>query len=291
MVELNTIYNEDCLEGMKRIENKSVDMILCDLPYGTTKNKWDSHIDLDRLWCQYERIIKDNGVIALMAQPPFDSTLAQSNRKLFKYKWYWKKESGTGHLNAKHQPMKNIEEVLIFTKGATSYTKNKDRRATYFPQMRTGYSSYEIQKGGLSDNYDKDYVDSPIVTKSNGERYPLSLIEFPRDREKLHPTQKPVALFEYLINTYTNIGDTVLDNCIGSGTTAIAAINTGRDYVGFELDEEYCNIANDRIVRHGLSTVGKRCFRCGDQPYKSKTDNYESQCLTCDEDFYGFEQF
>ena len=249
-MELNKIYNQDCLEGMKKIKDNSVDMILCDLPYGTTKNKWDSSIDLEELWKHYERIIKGNGIIALMAKPPFDSTLVQSNKKLFKYKWYWEKEAGTGHLNAKYQPMKSIEEILIFTKGATSYTKNYDRRAPYDPQMRTGYKNYEITKGGLSDNYDKDYTDEPIVTKSNGERFPLSLIKFARDKEKLHPTQKPVALMEYLIGTYTNKGDIVLDNCMGSGTTAIAAINTNRNYIGFELDEEYYKASIERINNH-----------------------------------------
>lgn len=243
----NEIIHGDCLDVMQQIDDNSIHMILCDLPYGTTKNKWDSSIDLKLLWSHYERIIKNNGVIALMAQPPFDSTVITSNKKLFKYKWYWQKEMGTGHLNAKYQPMKNVEEILIFTKGATSYTKNQDRKSPYFPQMRTGFSEYETQKGSLSDNYDKDYTDEPIVTKSTGERYPLSLIEFQRDKEKFHPTQKPVALFEHLVKTYTTEGETVLDNCIGSGTTALACINTNRDYIGIEKEWKYCEIANKRI--------------------------------------------
>lgn len=288
MLELNKIYNKDCLEGMKHIGDNSIDFILTDMPFGTTKNKWDSPINLEKLWKQYERVIKDNGAIALMAQPPFDSTLVQSNKKLFKYKWYWQKEMGTGHLNAKHQPMKNIEEILIFTKGATSYTKNPDRKSPYFPQMRTGFKSYEIKKGGLSDNYDKDYTDEPIITKSSGDRYPLSLLKIARDKEKLHSTQKPLELFEYLIKTYTKENEIVLDSCMGSGTTAVAAFNTNRKYIGFELDEKYYEVANERILK--ATMLNKDCVKCGEMLYKSELDDYAFQCFNCDEDFFEFEQ-
>lgn len=236
MIELNTIYNEDCLEGMKRIADKSVDMILCDLPYGTTRNKWDSIIPLEPLWKQYERIIKDNGAIVLTAQTPFDKILGVSNLKNLKYEWIWQKDGGTGHLNAKKMPMKDHENILVFYK----------RLPEYNPQMRQG-EPYAQKSGKGSSNYGEQ---TQVMTYNKGERYPLTTIKFNRDKNKLHPTQKPVALFEYLINTYTNEGETVLDNCMGSGTTAIAAINTNRNFIGFELDETYYNLSLDRIAKH-----------------------------------------
>ncbi len=237
MIELNKIYNEDCLEGMKRIPNKSVDMILADLPYGTTRNKWDSIIPLDLLWEQYNRVIKDNGAIVLTAQTPFDKVLGCSNLKHLKYEWIWQKDAGTGFLNAKKMPLKDHENILVFYK----------KPPTYNPQMRTGFKPYTTTKGHHGTNYGSD---KGATTVSDGERYPLTTMKFPRDSNKLHPTQKPVALFEYLIRTYTNEQDTVLDNCMGSGTTAIAAINTKRNYIGFEMDEKYHKLANERIEQH-----------------------------------------
>lgn len=242
-LELNKIYNEDCLEGMKRIPDKSVDMILCDLPYGTTRNKWDSIIPLEALWEQYERIIKDNGAIVLTAQTPFDKVLGSSNLKLLKYEWIWKKEAGTGFLNAKKMPLKDHENVLVFYK----------KLPVYNPQMREG-KPYVTRKGNHGSNYGNDVVDE-VVTVNCGERYPLTILEFPRDKDKLHPTQKPVELFEYLIKTYTNEGETVLDNCMGSGTTAIACLNTNRNFIGFEMDKNYWKLSNDRIEKH-LSNKG-----------------------------------
>ena len=236
MIELNKIYNEDCLEGMKRIPDKSVDMILCDLPYGTTRNKWDSIIPLEPLWEQYERVIKDNGAIVLTAQTPFDKVLGVSNLKHLKYEWIWQKTQGTGHLNAKKMPMKNHENILVFYK----------KLPTYNPQMREGQSYYKQKSGVASSNYGSQIA---VTSESNGNRYPLTIVPFKSDR-RLHPTQKPVALFEYLIRTYTNENETILDNCIGSGTTAIACMNTNRNYIGFELDESYYNIANERIEKY-----------------------------------------
>ena len=233
-MELNKIYNEDCLEGMKKIPDKSVDMILCDLPYGITRNKWDSVISLDKLWEQYNRIIKDNGAIVLTAQTPFDKVLGVSNLKMLKYEWIWTKYSGTGHLNAKKMPMKNHENILVFYK----------KLPTYNPQMTKG-TPYTQKSGKASSNYNPQ---ERVTTVNEGYRYPLTVQRFNNERG-LHPTQKPVALFEYLIKTYTNEGETVLDNCMGSGTTAIAAINTNRNYIGFELDEEYYNLANERISK------------------------------------------
>lgn len=240
MVELNKIYNDDCLEGMKRIDDKSIDMILCDLPYGTTRNKWDSLIDLDKLWIQYERIIKENGAIVLTAQTPFDKLLGASNLKLLKYEWIWEKNIATGHLNAKKMPMKEHENVLVFYK----------KLPTYNPQMEHG-EPYINKRRPINDSGTNYGVVKRKDTINNGERYPKTILSF--DREiGLHPTQKPVALFEYLIRTYTNEGDTVLDNCLGSGTTAIACINTNRNWIGFELNNTYYEIALNRINEHKI---------------------------------------
>ncbi len=224
----------DCLELMKSIPDKSIDMILCDLPYGTTKNKWDSVIDLELLWQQYERIIKDNGCITLFAQQPFASVLGYSNLKNLKYEWIWEKDNGTGFLNAKKMPLKIHENILIFYK----------KPPTYNPQMRIGYKPYEQKSGRGSNNYGEQIR---VITKNNGERYPIDIIKFKRDKEKLHPTQKPVALLEYLIKTYTNENEVVLDNCMGSGSTGIACLNTNRKFIGFELDEQNFEIAKNRL--------------------------------------------
>jgi site-specific DNA-methyltransferase (adenine-specific) len=234
----NQIFNEDCLEGMKRIPTKSIDMILCDLPYGTTRNKWDSIIELDKLWVQYERIIKDNGAIVLTAQTPFDKILGVSNLKMLKYEWIWEKEQGTGHLNAKKMPLKNHENILVFYKNLP----------TYNPEM----TGNEVRKVNRSGNCSKTTNYGAFIELRTSEyvgRYPKSIQKFGKDKG-LHPTQKPVALFEYLIKTYTNEGETVLDNCIGSGTTAIACINTNRFFIGFEKYETYFNIAKERIDKH-----------------------------------------
>lgn len=224
----------DCLELMKDIPDKSIDMILCDLPYGTTRNKWDSIVDLNELWVGYERIIKDNGVIVLFSQMPFTAELVHSNLKLFRYEWIWQKDNGTGFLNAKKMPLKIHENILVFYK----------KLPTYNPQMRTGFKPYKCKQGRHSTNYGA--YEQGHITESNGERYPTDIIEFKKD-SGLHPTQKPVALLEYLIKTYTNEGDTVLDNCMGSGSTGVACKELNRDFIGIELSEEYYNIAKERI--------------------------------------------
>lgn len=234
MIDYDYVEQGDCLELMKKIPDGSIDMILCDLPYGTTKNKWDSVIPFELLWNQYERIIKDNGAIVLFSQPPFDKALAMSNIKLFKYEWIWEKEQGSGFLNSKKMPLKNHENILVFYKNLPIYN----------PQMRTGFKPYTCKKGNHGTNYG---ADKGAVTVSDGSRYPLDILKFNRDKEKLHPTQKPVVLLEYLIKTYTNEGDVVLDNCMGSGSTCVAAVNTNRHYIGFELDEKYFQIACDRL--------------------------------------------
>ncbi|WP_257144847.1 DNA-methyltransferase [Bacillus thuringiensis] len=236
---LNRIHSMDCLEGMKLLQDKSMDMILCDLPYGVTQNKWDVVIPFDELWKQYERIIKDNGAIVLTAAQPFSAQLIVSNPKLFRYEWIWEKTAATGHLNAKKMPMRAHESILIFYK----------KLPTYNPIKTTGHApvnSYTKHQDDGS-NYGKTKIG--ISGGGSTERYPRSVQRFATDKQKeaLHPTQKPVALFEYLIKTYTNEGETVLDNCIGSGTTAVAAINTNRNFIGFEISKEYCAAANQRI--------------------------------------------
>jgi site-specific DNA-methyltransferase (adenine-specific) len=234
------VLQGDCLELMPELASESVDMILCDLPYGTTQNKWDSIIPLEPLWEQYERIIKPNGAIVLTAQSPFDKVLACSNLSLFRYEWIWEKTNATGHLNAKRMPMKAHENVLVFYKSLP----------TYNPQKTTGHerkvSTAEHRRGSkLSSNYG-EYVPNGY---DSTERFPRSVQVFPMDKQKskLHPTQKPVALMEYLIKTYTNPGDLVLDNACGSGSTGVAALNLGRRFLGMELDKEYANIARNRV--------------------------------------------
>ena len=229
-----SIKQGDCLELMKEIPDKSIDMILCDLPYGTTKNKWDSVIPLNKLWKQYERIIKDNGAIVLFSQMPFSAELVHSNLKLFKYEWIWQKDNGTGFLNAKKMPLKIHENILVFYK----------KLPLYNPQMRTGFKPYKCKQGRHSTNYGA--YEQGHITESNGERYPIDIIKFKKD-SGLHPTQKPVELLEYLIKTYTNENETVLDNCMGSGSTGVACINTNRNFIGYELDEKYFEIAEKRI--------------------------------------------
>lgn len=232
------LWQGDCLELMKDIPDKSVDMILCDLPYGKTRNKWDTVIPLEPLWEQYERIIKDSGAIVLTAQTPFDKVLGTSNLKLLRYEWIWQKSKPTGHLNAKKMPMKEHENVLVFYK----------KLPTYNPLGLVLLETPIQQKRTNSDNYGS--MNKRTVQLVTG--YPTSVVAFPVESYKgQHPTQKPVALFEYLIKTYTNDGETVLDNCMGSGTTGVACRNLNRNFIGIELDENYFNLAKERIESVG----------------------------------------
>lgn len=240
-MELNTIYNEDCLLGMQRIPDKTIDMILCDLPYGTTRNSWDSVLPLDELWSQYERIVKDNGAIVLTAQTPFDKILGASRQKILRYEWIWEKSNATGHLNADKMPLKAHENILVFYK----------KTPTYNPQYTYG-KPYKIVRRSKSSNYGKQ---KDTTTINDGYRYPRSVLFFENEKNNTHPTQKPVPLFEYLIKTYTNPGEIVLDNCIGSGTTAIACLNTNRNFIGFELDEKYYTQSIKRIKNHTIQTT------------------------------------
>lgn len=246
MIELNKIYNEDCLEGMKRIPDSSIDMILCDLPYGTTNCSWDSVIPFEPLWEQYNRIIKDNGAIVLTAAQPFTSALVMSNVKGYKHNWVWHKKNAGNILVAKYQPLKTTEDVLVFSK--------KGDRVNYYPIFSRGHKDVTNIKPGKkkSDLFTGIKSGEFKLSKTNkpvDARYPKHLIEFSNayQRNKIHPTQKPVALFEYLIKTYTNKSDTVLDNCMGSGTTAIACLNTERNFIGFETNKEYYDKSLERI--------------------------------------------
>ena len=243
------LYNGDCLEIMKKIPDKSVDMILCDLPYGTTACKWDNIIPFEPLWEQYNRIIKDNNAIVLTASQPFTSALVMSNLKMFKYEWIWEKAVGSNFATVKYMPMKEHENILVFGKNKINYypimqerkgnEKGKTRKATR--EESIGGCGSEVY-GSVFKNRD---------TKSYGELRNPSSVQFfqnrlPSDRG-LHPTQKPVALLEYLIKTYTNEGETVLDNCMGSGSTGVACVNTNREFIGIELENKYFNIAKRRI--------------------------------------------
>lgn len=240
---LNQIFNEDCLIGMKRIPDKSVDMILCDLPYGMGDNgsTWDKVIPLDLLWKEYKRIIKDNGAIVLTASQPFTTDLVISNRKQFRYTLVWQKSQGTGFLNANRMPIKAHEDILVFYKKLPTYNPQKTPGKPYTTNnTKKTTNKHRSQYTALN----KDFIGTPVTNL--GDRYPISIIEFKQEKG-LHPTQKPVALFEWLIKTYTNEGMTVLDNCMGSGTTAIACLNTNRNYIGFELDPDFYQTATNRI--------------------------------------------
>ena len=236
------IKQGDCLELMKDIPDGSVDMILADLPYGVSALSWDSIIPFEPLWEQYERIIKDNGAIVLTASQPFTTKLISSNMKLFRYEWIWEKTKSSNFMLAKKQPMKHHENVCIFYK----------KQPTYNPQMTKANKLDKRKKVGTYTNKETTVIGKKTVTFRNletGLRYPKSVQKFNNsDKTKnVHPTQKPVALFEYLIKTYTNEGETVLDNCAGSFTTAVACDNTNRNWICMEKEEKYCNIGLTRI--------------------------------------------
>jgi site-specific DNA-methyltransferase (adenine-specific) len=232
----------DCLEGMKLIPNGSIDMILCDLPFAVTANKWDLPIDLEKLWEQYERIIKENGAIVLNATQPFTSKLVMSNPKLFRYEWIWDKTRGSNFQLAKKMPMKSHENILVFYKKLPTYNPQFWYDKPYKVSKKDGIRTNEIE--GIINQASKFY---PTSESTDGRRYPLSILTYKRDSDRLHPTQKPLSLFEYLLLTYTNEGMTVLDNCMGSGTTAVAATLNKRKWIGFETESEYIKIANKRL--------------------------------------------
>ncbi len=242
MLAINEIHEGDCLELMKEIPEGSVDMVLCDLPYGTTACKWDTIIPFELLWKEYRCIAKTNAAIVLTASQPFTSALVMSNIGEFKYCWIWDKRMTTNFAMAKKQPLRNYEDIVVFYKHQCLYNPQIDNKNTLKPFGKI--------RGGPSD------VCGNLGDKKNvGVGYPKSILTFPRPNNlnsdgNLHPTQKPVALFEYLIRTYTNEGDLVLDNCSGSGTTAIACINTKRNYICIEKESKYVALSRKRIADH-----------------------------------------
>jgi site-specific DNA-methyltransferase (adenine-specific) len=237
MIEPNSVIQGDCLIEMQKIPDKSIDMILCDLPYGTTACKWDTIIPFEPLWEQYKRIIKDNGAIVLTASQPFTSALVMSNPDMFKYEWIWEKHQGTNPMSAKISPLKSHENILVFGYGKIKYNPQMEK-GTPYSGFNSDHFQSEVYGGGKS------------VHRENkeGSRYPKTVLRFTKDkRKRLHPTQKPVALFEYLIKTYTNEGDLVLDNCAGSGTTGVACKNLNRQFILIEKEPQYIDIINKRL--------------------------------------------
>jgi len=244
---LNKIFLEtkNGFEYVKEIPDKSIDMILCDLPYGTTACKWDAVIPFEPLWEQYKRIIKDNGAIVLTASQPFTSALVMSNIKMFKYEWIWEKNTGAGFIHAKNRPLKRHENVLVFSKGSMGHiTLLGEKRMIYNPQNLIKQKT--IRKNGVSGTTIGDRPSHHDNLISEFMNYPTTILNYKNDKG-LHPTQKPVALFEYLIKTYTNEGDIVLDNCIGSGTTAVACKRLNRNFIGMEIYQNYIDISYKRL--------------------------------------------
>ena len=250
-IELDRIYNMDCLEGMKHIPDGTVDAVICDLPYGTTACAWDSVIPFEPLWEQYRRIAKPNAAIVLFGQEPFSSALRMSNIEWFRYDWIWDKGRGHNFAQANFCPMRSHEIISVFSEAPAVFTSD-GRKCSYNPQMwdsgvpyfTNGYPR-RSQTNMLRKNSSAAMFRLPA--DNHGERFPLSILRFDRDTKGLHPTQKPVDLLRYLVLTYTNEGDTVLDNCMGSGTTAVVCVKEKRHFIGFELNKEYFDQAQRRI--------------------------------------------
>lgn len=242
--EHRVLFLGNCLDRMKEIPDNSIDMVLCDLPYGTTQNRWDSVIPFESLWKEYHRVVKANGAVVLFGSEPFSSALRLSNLSNYKYDWIWDKKIPTGFLNAKKQPMRYTELVSVFY----------DKQCTYNPQFSEGKPMNSVYKGaGSSENYGVyATTTTPPENLNTTKRYPSNIISINalpnNSKERVgHPTQKPVALLEYLVKTYTHEGQTVLDNTMGSGSTGVACVNTKRRFVGIEMDEKYFSLAKNRI--------------------------------------------
>lgn len=234
------LWQGDCLKLMNHIPDHSVDMIFADLPYSTTQNSWDCMIDLNKLWEQYKRVIKKSGCIALWAQAPFSHTLATSNLDWYRYEWVIEKTKATGHLNAKKMPMKAHENILIFY----------DKLPTYHPQMTEGHAPVHSYTKHTTDGSCYGETKTGISGGGSTQRYPRDVLKFKWDTQKscLHPTQKPVEACEYMIRTYTDEGDIILDNSMGSGTTGVAAVNLHRRFIGIEKEVKYFDISKKRIL-------------------------------------------
>lgn len=245
-----TLMHGDCIDLMAQIPDGTIDMILCDLPYGTTACKWDAAIPFDALWAHYKRVIKPNGAVVLFGSQPFTSALVMSNLSWFKYSLVWEKDKATGHLNAKKRPMVAHEDLIVFAHGVPPYNpqmvdtgvaSNKSAKRDRKSSAETYGAFKEFQRGGSTLRYPRSVMRVNTVNSAHGV---------------VHPTQKPVALCEYLIRTYTNEGETVLDNTMGSGTTGVACVNTGRRFIGIERDDKYFEIAQGRILGHNVQSEG-----------------------------------
>ena len=245
-----TLYNDDCLVAMQSIKDKSVDLILCDLPYGTTNCAWDIIIPFDKLWKQYNRILKDNGTVVLFGAEPFTSLVVTSQLDKYKYSWVWIKNRATGHMHSKVKPMKRHEDICVFSNGTLDNRGKASNIVRYNPQgiLKTSGGTYRVRKDNFTDTVfgERENYHSTPVEYTN---YPDDILNFDIEmREyRYHPTQKPVKLLEYLIKTYTDEGDLVLDNCMGAGSTGVACKNTDRNFIGIEKDTKYFRIAEQRI--------------------------------------------
>ena len=250
--------NGDCLELMKNIPDGSIDMILCDLPYGVTRNKWDSVLPLDALWSEYKRVIKPNGAICLHADGMFMALLMMSEPKLWRYNFVWDKVLASGFLNANRMPLRRTEEVCVFYKKPPTYNPQKTEGARNHSKGRAVGKG--VDDSGLANHNYGSYAVVDNSAEQGCMKHPTSLLTFqkPHPSKAVHPTEKPVALLEWLIRTYTNHGEVVLDNCMGSGSTGVACVNTGRRFIGMELDETYYHIAEQRIERAASVAVNKK---------------------------------
>lgn len=275
-----TLKQGDCLNLLPLLPDKSIDAVICDLPYGSTACAWDTIIPFEPMWKELKRITKDRAAIALFSSQPFTSILVTSNLEMFRYEWIWDKVFGTNFLNAKNRPLKQHENIVVFSKGVTA--NGGKTKMQYFPQMwmSTPYRktlAKDPRRGAWDVGKRTPFQLDDIV--SNGERYPLSIIrESNANRfDKIHPTQKPVALMEYLIRTYTNEGDTILDFTMGSGTTGVACARANRNFIGFELDEKYFAIAQKRINEELEKPVTKPLF--SDDSHVNKDISHASEPL------------
>ena len=295
------LYNKDCLDIFPEIEDKSIDLILCDLPYGTTKCKWDCPISLDKLWEGYKRIIKTQGVVCLFGDQPFTSILICSNLEWFRYQWIWKKNKTTGYLLANYRPMKQTEDIIIFSPSFAAAASKHKGNMTYNPQglikkvvvrknseKRIGKMLNQIHHLGENNKLlsNKEY-------QQEFTNYPVEILEFSIENDTIHPTQKPISLCEYLIKTYSNENDLVLDNCMGSGTTGIACIKTNRNFIGVEMEKEYFDLAEKRIIIEQFRKISNnenwkledksykeytaKCFRNGDFLFGRFLDNIKTE--------------
>ena len=248
------LIHGDCIEEMKKLESNSIDLICTDLPYGTTKCKWDVIIPFDKLWEQYNRLIKEDGAIVLFGKEPFSSQLRVSNLEMYKYDWIWVKDTKSNFMQANHQPLNNVELISVFGKGYVRNIKDKVMM-TYNPQFTDG-KEYKLPKvSKTTDLFGENHKNGVYkhYERDTSKRYPYNIIQFNMDKPKVHPTQKPVALLEYLIKTYTNEGAVVLDSCMGSGTTGVACKKLNRQFIGIEKEEKYFESAKERI--EGLNEI------------------------------------